>query len=174
MPRLRLVVTVDRALAIARLRAPAAAQLLSRLRQRVSDAALYAGIDLNGMDIGLKDRELVHRDLGLLAADRLIEWEPFRSASTFQLVRAPNERDWRELAQHRQRESTRLERIRGYTRCTGCRRVFLLRYFGEEPAQAACSGCDNCLHNRGARTHWLARRLFSYRGIPQYHGKSAN
>ncbi|HEU4632131.1 MAG TPA: HRDC domain-containing protein, partial [Gemmatimonadaceae bacterium] len=28
---------------------------------------------------------------------------------------------------------------------TGCRRAFVLRYFGDPDARAACSGCDNCL-----------------------------
>ena len=161
-PRLRLVVTLARVLSIARVRAPLAAQAIAMLEQRHANGALYSGISLDRKQLGRAgDRESLERELAVLAADRLIEWEPFRSASSFQLIRAPTETDWKELAQHRHRETRRLESMRGYTACKSCRRAFLLRYFGEEPAGSDCSGCDNCDSIKSRRTSWLAGRLFS-------------
>ncbi|GAA4191615.1 RecQ family ATP-dependent DNA helicase [Microbispora amethystogenes] len=40
-------------------------------------------------------------------------------------------------------EDSRLEMMRGYAETTGCRRRFLLEYFGE-PYERACGDCDTC------------------------------
>lgn len=49
-----------------------------------------------------------------------------------------------ELADARQRvDRSRIEMIRGYAETTGCRRQFLLGYFGEELARP-CGNCDTC------------------------------
>ena len=48
------------------------------------------------------------------------------------------------VAQARQRvERSRLEMVRGYAETTGCRRQYLLGYFGEVLVEA-CGRCDNC------------------------------
>ncbi|MGK5446946.1 RecQ family ATP-dependent DNA helicase [Streptomyces radiopugnans] len=50
-----------------------------------------------------------------------------------------------ELAEARHRlERSRVEMMRGYAETTGCRRRFLLGYFGEE-YEPPCGNCDNCL-----------------------------
>lgn len=41
-------------------------------------------------------------------------------------------------------EKSRVEMMRGYAETTGCRRAFLLGYFGEQ-YEPPCAGCDNCL-----------------------------
>jgi ATP-dependent DNA helicase RecQ len=41
-------------------------------------------------------------------------------------------------------EASRVEMMRGYAETTGCRRQFLLGYFGED-YQAPCGNCDTCL-----------------------------
>jgi len=48
-------------------------------------------------------------------------------------------------AQHSRKEyeRTRVEMIRGYAETTGCRREYILSYFGEV-FQAPCGNCDNC------------------------------
>ena len=46
--------------------------------------------------------------------------------------------------QHRSVEQSRLEMIRAYAETGGCRREYLLTYFGE-PFQGPCGNCDNCL-----------------------------
>lgn len=40
-------------------------------------------------------------------------------------------------------EESRLDMMRGYAETTGCRRRFLLEYFGE-PYERACGACDTC------------------------------
>lgn len=50
----------------------------------------------------------------------------------------------RELAEHHQRvDESRVEMMRGYADTTGCRRQYLLGYFGEQLEQP-CGNCDNC------------------------------
>ncbi|GAB7191073.1 RecQ family ATP-dependent DNA helicase [Kineococcus sp. NUM-3379] len=49
-----------------------------------------------------------------------------------------------ELAEQHQRvEQSRIEMVRGYAETTGCRRQFLLGYFGEE-LPGVCGDCDTC------------------------------
>ena len=43
----------------------------------------------------------------------------------------------------RERELLRLQRMQGYAYHTGCRREFVLRYFGCDTFEG-CAGCDNC------------------------------
>jgi ATP-dependent DNA helicase RecQ len=51
----------------------------------------------------------------------------------------------------RQVERSRLDVMRDYAETTGCRRRFLLSYFGEELAEP-CGNCD-CCHNGTAQEH---------------------
>ncbi len=44
---------------------------------------------------------------------------------------------------HRQFERSRVEMMRGYAEVAGCRRGYLLNYFGE-PFEPPCGNCDNC------------------------------
>jgi ATP-dependent DNA helicase RecQ len=44
---------------------------------------------------------------------------------------------------HQRLTRSRIEMMRGYAETTGCRRQFLLGYFGEELAEP-CGNCDNC------------------------------
>jgi ATP-dependent DNA helicase RecQ len=48
-------------------------------------------------------------------------------------------------AQHSRKEyeRTRVEMVRGYAETSGCRREYILSYFGEAFA-APCGNCDNC------------------------------
>ncbi|HYC82394.1 MAG TPA: ATP-dependent DNA helicase RecQ [Solirubrobacterales bacterium] len=45
--------------------------------------------------------------------------------------------------QHREFEKSRLEMMRSYAETEGCRRDFILSYFGEEH-EVPCGNCDNC------------------------------
>ena len=51
---------------------------------------------------------------------------------------------------HRQYDRSRLEMIRGYAELYGCRRAYLLSYFGE-PFDPPCGNCDNCKAGRGGQ-----------------------
>ena len=44
-------------------------------------------------------------------------------------------------------DRSRVDMVRGYAETTGCRRAFVLSYFGE-PFEAPCGNCDNCLAGR--------------------------
>ena len=46
-------------------------------------------------------------------------------------------------------DRSRVEMMRGYAETDGCRRAFVLSYFGE-PFTPPCGNCDNCLAGRGA------------------------
>jgi ATP-dependent DNA helicase RecQ len=54
--------------------------------------------------------------------------------------------DWPTLDRRRRAELSKLDAMQRYAYHTGCRRHFVLKYFGD-PAAArnACAGCDNCL-----------------------------
>jgi ATP-dependent DNA helicase RecQ len=53
--------------------------------------------------------------------------------------------DWEALDRRRGAELSKLEAMQGYAYTRGCRRAFVLRYFGDSAASSKCSGCDNCL-----------------------------
>jgi ATP-dependent DNA helicase RecQ len=44
-------------------------------------------------------------------------------------------------------ERSRVDMMRGYAETDGCRRAFVLAYFGE-PFEPPCGNCDNCLEGR--------------------------
>ncbi|MGN6613024.1 MAG: RecQ family ATP-dependent DNA helicase [Angustibacter sp.] len=52
----------------------------------------------------------------------------------------------------RRRARSRLEMMRGYAETTGCRRRYLLGYFGEQ-LDADCGHCDTCRSGSAARSH---------------------
>ncbi|MFI1539658.1 RecQ family ATP-dependent DNA helicase [Streptomyces anandii] len=52
---------------------------------------------------------------------------------------------------HRRTDRTRVEMARAYAETTGCRRHFLLGYFGQA-YEAPCGACDTCEDSEAART----------------------
>lgn len=50
--------------------------------------------------------------------------------------------------QEQQIARNQLQQMVQYAECATCRRAQLLSYFGEDPAQENCGGCDNCLSPR--------------------------
>jgi ATP-dependent DNA helicase RecQ len=53
--------------------------------------------------------------------------------------------DWATLDRRRRAELSKLQAVQSYAYTKDCRRGFVLRYFGDPAARAACGGCDNCL-----------------------------
>lgn len=53
--------------------------------------------------------------------------------------------DWRALRRAREREYAKLEFMQRYAYTRGCRRGFILRYFGDPAAMRHCGKCDRCL-----------------------------
>ncbi|TNM59280.1 RecQ family ATP-dependent DNA helicase [Streptomyces sp. NP160] len=54
--------------------------------------------------------------------------------------------------ERRRTDRSRLEMLRGYAETTGCRRQFLLAYFGERLAEP-CGNCDTCSSGSAAAVH---------------------
>ena len=53
--------------------------------------------------------------------------------------------DWATLDRRRKAELAKLDAMQQYAYTKGCRRGFVLRYFGDPAARQALRGCDNCL-----------------------------
>ena len=53
--------------------------------------------------------------------------------------------DWDRLARRLGFELEKLRRMEEYAFRKGCRRRYLLRYFGETPGRGRCNGCDRCM-----------------------------
>jgi len=49
------------------------------------------------------------------------------------------------LERRRRAELAKLDTMQSYAYTRGCRRAFILRYFGDPSAGVRCDGCDNCL-----------------------------
>jgi ATP-dependent DNA helicase RecQ len=61
--------------------------------------------------------------------------------------------DWHGLDRRRRSEAGKLDSMQKYAYHSGCRRHFILRYFGDPAAHAGtCEGCDNCLGVKHAVT----------------------
>lgn len=56
---------------------------------------------------------------------------------------------WSEIERGRAAQEAMLEAMRGYLRTSGCRRSYLLSYFGET-ARVPCGACDRCRDDDGA------------------------
>jgi len=59
----------------------------------------------------------------------------------------PLQLDERGMRERRQREFSKLEKMMGYAR-SGCRRRYLLEYFGQTPPWDRCGTCDGCREGR--------------------------
>ncbi|MBY3555018.1 ATP-dependent DNA helicase RecQ [Modestobacter lapidis] len=105
------------------------------------------GVDVHDLreETGRAATPLV-RDLNLLEQAGAVVLDDEGTASPAPGAPAPGEAATaaRELAEHHQRvDESRIEMMRGYAETTGCRRQFLLGYFGEQLDQP-CGNCDNC------------------------------
>ncbi|NIR46220.1 MAG: RecQ family ATP-dependent DNA helicase [Gemmatimonadetes bacterium] len=78
----------------------------------------------------------------------LIGWRDEARSSTYRPTRpaqSPDELtvDWERIARLRELDLQKLKRMEGYAFSRGCRRRYLLRYFGET-AGWKCGACDRC------------------------------
>jgi ATP-dependent DNA helicase RecQ len=96
----------------------------------------------------------LHAALRRMHAARVLEWKPWPDEQRIELLgdwpvhRLPV--DWSLLHARRMREERRLDAMEGYVLCDGCRRGYLLRYFGDPDAMQSCTSCDRCLGPSGA------------------------
>jgi ATP-dependent DNA helicase RecQ len=131
---------------------------LLRALWRVAGDALYDGVtvDLSALPPGFGGVIGAMELMEVLEAAQFIQWRrvgggdritnPRRPLSGFPL-------DWSAVERRRKAEMSKLDAMQGYAYTTGCRRGFVLRYFGDPAAGKDCGGCDNCLgtHNASLR-----------------------
>jgi ATP-dependent DNA helicase RecQ len=123
---------------------------LLRALWRVAGDKLYDGIliEPKGLAPGFGGSQGVREILDRLQARQFVMWE--RPGSGLRLARPGaglDERsiDWRGIERRRNADLSKLEAMQKYAYASGCRRGFVLRYFGDAAARARCDSCDNCM-----------------------------
>jgi ATP-dependent DNA helicase RecQ len=94
--------------------------------------------------------------LDALEETQFLEWHRLGGGDRIANMKRPLSAyplDWSALDRRRRGELAKLEAVQQYAYTNGCRRGFVLRYFGDPAAGKDCGGCDNCLG-----THDGARR----------------
>jgi ATP-dependent DNA helicase RecQ len=118
---------------------------------RRAGSALNAGvaIDLDMLPPSLGGRAIVASVLAQLEHRSLVAVERPGSATRVAGRTAALESyeiDWPGLDRRRRAEQDKLDTMQRYAYANGCRRAFVLRYFGDPAAHGArqCDGCDTC------------------------------
>jgi ATP-dependent DNA helicase RecQ len=119
-------------------------------------AGLVAAAEAAGIEDGVDVKDLreetgrgatpLARDLNLLEQVSAIVLDEDGAAHPADNAPSPSEAAAaaRELAEHHERvDQSRVEMMRGYAETSGCRRQFLLGYFGEQ-LDEPCGNCDTC------------------------------
>jgi ATP-dependent DNA helicase RecQ len=126
---------------------------------RRAGAALKAGvaIDLDALPPGLGGVEIVSSVLAQLEHRTLITVERPGEGTRVANSAAALETydvDWAGLDRRRRAEQEKLDTMQRYAYANGCRRAFVLRYFGDPAAHSTrrCDGCDNCTGAHTAAT----------------------
>lgn len=119
--------------------------LLERLQARLGDG-LEQGIDLPLRLLGTAEaRSAAEAVLSRLDAEAIIDWRQ-RPDPVYRIADSETGAvlDTRSVATDRSREERRLNAMVGYAVHDGCRRDYLLRYFGDIPPSHGCGRCDRC------------------------------
>ena len=144
------------------------AEILPKIRgphQKRVFEALSASVDLEtpgSYRIGLSElaraselsHEQVRRTLAALDSAGHLDYTPFRGHGVEKLVKSPPPFhelaiDWKRQHYLRALEEEKLNRMEAYIRTRGCRREFIVRYFGEKQ-KPECSNCDICTEHKTA------------------------
>ncbi|HEU6452106.1 MAG TPA: ATP-dependent DNA helicase RecQ [Gemmatimonadaceae bacterium] len=107
-----------------------------------------ATIDPAGLPPGFGGAQGVSALLEGLQARQFVVWERTGGGLRLRHPGAPLSKfsiDWDALDRHRRADMDKLDSMQRYAYATGCRRGFLLRYFGDPAAMRTCDGCDICL-----------------------------
>ncbi len=107
-----------------------------------------ASIDLDGLPPGFGGAMGTRPVLDRLQAEQFVE--VVKDTGGFRLdgrcvVDSWLPVDWDELARRRTVDMDRLDAMQQYAQTRGCRRAFVLRYFGDPDVRPACGACDRCL-----------------------------
>jgi ATP-dependent DNA helicase RecQ len=126
-------------------------EFLRRLWKMGGGERLYQGADIERRRLGMaaggsgRAREL----LNTLQAGGFLDWSvPPESDGILVLDDStPMPRlpiDWRSFDARKNVELKKLQKMQGYAYYEGCRRGYVLRYFGDPEAMEECGACDNC------------------------------
>ena len=156
----RLLATAER---IRRELGASAASKLELLRAlwRARTDALYDGVelDLTSMAPSFGGVAATMGLLGELEQSQFLSWNRVGGGDRVTNTQRPLSGyplDWDALDRRRRAELAKLDAMQGYAYAKGCRRAYVLRYFGDPAATRSCGDCDNCLG-----THEGARRTLA-------------
>ncbi|MBI4408100.1 MAG: RecQ family ATP-dependent DNA helicase, partial [Gemmatimonadetes bacterium] len=154
-PWVRLIATPERIRLELDQAAHAAERALLRALWTFAGKQLYHGVVLGRERLArlAGSADVATTTLDSLQQRGFLEWQPWPERDGWQLlVDAAPERlpvDWHALEARRLAERRKLRRMESYAYHAGCRRGFLLRYFGDPAAMRRCAACDNCLGEEG-------------------------
>ncbi|MEO7501185.1 MAG: ATP-dependent DNA helicase RecQ [Gemmatimonadaceae bacterium] len=117
---------------------------------RIAGEKLQTGatVNLDSLPPGLAGLQTASSLLDDLQSRQLLIWERVGGGLRLVSPDMPIQRlnvDWSLLARRRTAELNKLDAVQKYVYAKGCRRGFVLRYFGDPAAMSKCDGCDNCL-----------------------------
>jgi ATP-dependent DNA helicase RecQ len=121
-----------------------------RVLWRAVGARLERGavVDLDGLPPGFSGYGAAMGHLEALESRQFLHWERTGGGSRLVdpgLSLASFEIDWNQLDRRRRADLGKLDAMQKYAYTTGCRRAYVLRYFGDDTGRGECGGCDNCL-----------------------------
>jgi ATP-dependent DNA helicase RecQ len=124
-----------------------------RAMWRVAGDALNDGaaIDLDGLPPGFGRANGAIPLLDALQSRQFLEWRRPSSGAALSAPKKPLSAfriDWVAIDRRRRNDLQKLDLMQQYAYTKGCRRGFVLRYFGDKAARTSCTGCDNCLGTR--------------------------
>ncbi|HEY9226253.1 MAG TPA: ATP-dependent DNA helicase RecQ [Gemmatimonadaceae bacterium] len=135
---------------------------LLRALWRVAGEALNDGatVDLDGLPPAFGGGYGAMQILDGLQSRQFVEWKRCGSGAVLTAPKKPLTAfkiDWTAIERRRRADLQKLDAMQQYAYTKGCRRGFVLRYFGDPAARSSCGGCDNCLGThveieRGAAT----------------------
>ncbi|MQA90945.1 MAG: hypothetical protein GEU90_12015 [Gemmatimonas sp.] len=123
---------------------------LRKLWKLAGGEVIHRGVSLRPREVyragggGARSREMIDR----LQRAGFLEWTERQADGIVLLDRnTPIHRlpiDWRGLERRRQSDLRKLQEMQGYVYTDGCRRAYVLRYFGEKGVGGDCGSCDVC------------------------------
>jgi ATP-dependent DNA helicase RecQ len=107
-----------------------------------------AVVSLDGLPPGFSGSATAVPILTALQSRQFLTWERLGGGMRLTDPRKPVTAfavEWTVIDRRRRAELAKLDAMQKYAYTTGCRRAFVLRYFGDEAGRGTCGGCDNCL-----------------------------